>query len=175
MKDVYPCRIYNGRISGILLWVDGKDQKDYFLRTNEGKIFVEKSKPSVRRKIEDKSDLNIHWDQCSVFEFDKFMSTVKSLKSGSYSKITTCKRLLDGWNFLMDFAYTIDAPEHFIRTNRRQKKIYNKLFFGNNLPSMTPKGKEYNPVWTSPEIKYFKTSINKLVQYLRLNAPELKL
>jgi len=31
------------------------------------------------------------------------------------------------------------------------QKIYNKLFWGSNLPAVTPKGRYYEPIWPRRE------------------------
>jgi hypothetical protein len=38
-------------------------------------------------------------------------------------------------------------------TARGAEKIYDKLFFGNNLPAITPAGVSYEPVWSHDEIE----------------------
>ncbi|PEJ59072.1 hypothetical protein CN692_06220 [Bacillus sp. AFS002410] len=53
---------------------------------------------------------------------------------------------LDFWNLITDLAYSVgdnfygDAKEEAIH------KVYDKLFWGNNLPAVTPKGKKFKPV-----------------------------
>ena len=33
------------------------------------------------------------------------------------------------------------------------QRVYDKLFFGNNLPAMTPPGEHYDPTWSDAEIR----------------------
>lgn len=58
-----------------------------------------------------------------------------------------CDDFLAIWNLFTDVASSVLDIE-FDRDIQKTKSIYNKLFWGNNLPSLTPKGKYYNPIWT---------------------------
>jgi hypothetical protein len=39
-----------------------------------------------------------------------------------------------------------------LREDHINNDIYDKVFFGNNLPSMTPPGEHYVPAWSEEEI-----------------------
>jgi hypothetical protein len=59
--------------------------------------------------------------------------------------------LLGLWNIIADIARTIDVPFH---GNKKETiHIYNKLFYGNNLPSIRGNGEIYIPRWNKREIK----------------------
>jgi hypothetical protein len=80
-----------------------------------------------------------------------WLANWKRMKTGSVD----CPEALAAWNLFGDVANSLgergmqflelDSQEHF-------RKIYNKLFWGNNLPAMTPPGCEYIPEWSSDEI-----------------------
>jgi hypothetical protein len=38
-------------------------------------------------------------------------------------------------------------------SSKRAGKIYDKLFFANNLPAVTPRGASYEPIWSEGEIE----------------------
>lgn len=108
-------------------------------------------------------------------DLDAFSQKVLKLKAGSFSKPPTCKVLLDGWNLLEDIARTVGAPKNLrIYTKKGPVfKMYEKLFYGNNLRPVTPKGKEYWPIWTEAELKAFKSALQELTNVLNDRAPEL--
>ena len=60
-------------------------------------------------------------------------------------------------------------------------KVYEKIFHGNNLQSITPEGKSYNPLWTRSEIKEVRGTFleiwNPLLQkgIIKLTAVPLNL
>ena len=59
---------------------------------------------------------------------------------------TTC---LTAWNLFTDCSASVNGD--FDADHKRTKGIYNKLFWGNNLPAVTPPGEEYIPVWADDE------------------------
>lgn len=65
-----------------------------------------------------------------------------------------CKTLLEAWNLFDDFSKTVDG--NFDADQKKTQKIYNKLFWGNNLPAVTPEGEQFEPVWTKRELKIMR-------------------
>ena len=79
-----------------------------------------------------------------------------------------CPVFLNAWNLLGDVSVSVGG--NFDANKRQTKKIYQKLFWGNNLPSITPKGKHYEPTWTLRELKI----IRRVLRYgLRLFRSKL--
>jgi hypothetical protein len=64
---------------------------------------------------------------------------------------------LNIWNMLEDalgFKLTVKAVPNLSEISLgKVRKIYDKLFFGNNLPTMTPPGKSYEPIWAQDEVE----------------------
>ncbi|MHC4251842.1 MAG: hypothetical protein ACYS9X_22205 [Planctomycetota bacterium] len=54
--------------------------------------------------------------------------------------------LLDVWNLGEDFARSLDLPR-----SRRNMDLYDRLFWGCNLPSVTPPGQHYVPDFSDEE------------------------
>jgi hypothetical protein len=48
----------------------------------------------------------------------------------------------------------------------RLSDVYNKLFIGNNLPSMTLPGEQYRPEWTEEELGLLRASIEMAVDLI---------
>lgn len=74
--------------------------------------------------------------------------------------------MLNTWNLLNDicssiygsknrYIFEIEVIKKYKNTKKVKrkylKKIYNKIFSGNNLPFLTPKGKYYVPIWNKSE------------------------
>lgn len=60
--------------------------------------------------------------------------------------------LFDTWNFLYEVANSI--PEHgevFHVRHRELVGLYDRLFWGLNLPAATPKGEHFTPEWSESE------------------------
>jgi hypothetical protein len=73
----------------------------------------------------------------------------------SQRKPIDCKKALGSWNLFVDIANSIgDRGSAFKHLDSQlPKTIYEKLFWGNNLPSMTPKDAHYVPKWSIDEIR----------------------
>ena len=57
-----------------------------------------------------------------------------------------CNSFNSAWNLFADISRSINGS--FDRSQKLTQKIYNKLFWGCNLPSVTPEGEQYHPAWT---------------------------
>lgn len=63
-----------------------------------------------------------------------------------------CSDFLATWNLFTDVASSV-RDVIFDRDLQKNNFIYKKLFWGNNLPAVTPLGKHYEPIWTDGEIE----------------------
>ncbi len=60
-----------------------------------------------------------------------------------------CTQLLNAWNLYGDIARSLDAT--LDDDGEEAQQCYDKLFYGNNLPSITPVGENYRPFFTDSE------------------------
>jgi hypothetical protein len=60
-----------------------------------------------------------------------------------------CDAFLTAWNLFADLAASTGAG--FEPDDERTRQIYDKLFWGNNLPTLTPPGEHYVPRWRAAE------------------------
>jgi hypothetical protein len=61
-----------------------------------------------------------------------------------------CDSFLAAWNLFSNVSAAINGdfdPDH-----ARTTGVYDKLFYGNNLPVITPPGEHYEPEWTDDEV-----------------------
>lgn len=77
--------------------------------------------------------------------------------------------VLDAWNSLSEVMAGLSAPMAF--NGKLQNKVYEKLFWGLNLPSVTPPGESYHPTWTRRErrkmFKILDATSRRLASLLR--------
>ena len=72
-------------------------------------------------------------------------------------KPINCKKGLAAWNLFVDVANSADSrASAFKRLDSKRGEIYNKLFWGNNLPAVTSEGRHYTPEWSPHEVAYLK-------------------
>src|SRR5271169_6096115 len=63
------------------------------------------------------------------------------------------EKALAAWNLFGDVAKSIYETEFsFDQLDSQSPRIYDKLFWGSNLPSMTPSGRHYEPEWSQDEL-----------------------
>lgn len=68
-------------------------------------------------------------------------------------------KVLNTWNMLDDVLSALRIPFEGNKQDALSKQIYDKLFAGNNLPSIKPADEaDYIPIWTGVE----KSRINKI-------------
>jgi len=82
--------------------------------------------------------------------------------------IIKCVYFLDYWNHISDLAYSVG--ENFYGDVREESinKVYDKLFWGNNLPPVTPKGKKYNPTWNHEQRKILVDIVKDGIRIINL-------
>jgi hypothetical protein len=69
-------------------------------------------------------------------------------------KSVDCEASLLAWNLFSDVSASVPELNHnFKALDSQFPLIYNKLFWGNNMPSMTPEGERYLPEWSADEIQ----------------------
>jgi uncharacterized protein YegJ (DUF2314 family) len=66
---------------------------------------------------------------------------------------------LDAWNLFTDLS--LSAGGDFDPDQDQTLGIYDKLFWGNNLPAMTPEGEHYTPVWSSKELEIMADTLGQ--------------
>jgi hypothetical protein len=67
------------------------------------------------------------------------------------SEAIDCSLFLDSWNLFTDIASS-RGDSVFDRDSRAAETVYHKLFWGNNLPAVTPPGEHYGPIWSDEEV-----------------------
>lgn len=77
-------------------------------------------------------------DPETAFDYDKVIENVKN-------DIVICDQILGIINLMGDFGF--DTKKLI------NDKIYQKLFWGCNLPSVTPENKYYEPIWEKERYK----------------------
>lgn len=64
-----------------------------------------------------------------------------------------CTDFLAAWNLFEDVCTAVgDTPLAAKFRQTRPRWVANKLFWGNNLPVVTPLGRRYEPIWTKSEV-----------------------
>jgi hypothetical protein len=154
---IYPyAYIYKGRTT-ILLW-ETSGKPDSFKIDVNGKLIQSSSIEELGKRLPTNMK-DIHWDECAEINFDKFWIAIRNLRSDKASSPKTCEILLNAWNFIEDMGRTFQSETKMESLKTKElNKAYDKIFAGNNLPAVTPKGRSYSPLWTKGEIKALRNA-----------------
>lgn len=65
-----------------------------------------------------------------------------------------CFEILSAWNLFCDIANSVEGPskDSFEKLDSEMSDVYNKVFWGNNLPAVTPPGERFVPTWSADEM-----------------------
>ena len=151
MTDIFLIRcLYNGT-EYFCIWYS--DDKDGLFCDENKRILGFSDKNSAALYLSRKSLSLSQDDDSAVYDFDSLRSWADSDDSA-----VNCYDTLNFWNIFTDIAYS--GGKEFEGDKRTQliHLIYEKLFFGNNLPSVKPKNEpDYVPVWTKKQVRIIKT------------------
>ncbi len=80
-----------------------------------------------------------------------------------------CAPLLEAWN-LFDAVGASLRWSRFDPQSSRTQKLYEKLFWGSNLPAVTPAGEQYRPIWSLREVRQLRIVLFDGLQLFRHNV-----
>ncbi len=86
----------------------------------------------------------------------------------SLSAEVDCDILLTAWNLFGDLASSVKGDFDPDRTQTQH--IYEKLFWGNNLPAITPPGKHYTPRWSDDELLLMRNVLHNGLRLFRTHV-----
>ncbi len=118
--------LWNGELEPPLLVDDDSGLPIFFSGLFDLNNFAEENDLEIERGV-------------TAYDLDDITVTAENL---------VCKEVIDKWNFFSDLALTVG--EEFSGEDKRFNDIYDKLFFGCNLPAMNHP--HYDPEWNDEEI-----------------------
>lgn len=133
------------RVDSYLIWYT--NDFDGVVVDNSEQVIMFKYIPLLR-KYADKCGLHIEEEEPGLHNLD----AVKDWIENPSKTDINCDILLSAWNLFIDIASSVQDVT-FDRDREKTDLIYEKLFWGNNLPAVTPPGKHYKPNWTDDEIE----------------------
>lgn len=154
------------------------DGRDYFLvwrtaesnslwRDQHGHLLVDAHEQRLRESAESQG-IRIEPDAPAQYDFDKTERWCAKADDTSVD----CNAILNHWNFLDDLAAWPPQQQSAYQTaSKNATGVYNKLFFGCNLPAVTPAGEEYLPNWSADELVELR---EVLIAGIELLKTELK-
>ena len=119
------------------------DEKDGVLLLTPSTLALFASRPDVERYAS-AHDIDLDPQASTLYDLDRLTEWLSAP-----TLTPDCSFLLDAWNMLADIAGSLQTA---LAEPAEAQAIYDKLFWGCNLPSVTPPGKHYDPIWSQEEI-----------------------
>lgn len=160
----FPCRVRLNGAEVFVIWYE--DERDGFVRLPDGKLLVAGSWDALGVKAR-KVSVPLEPEARTDYDFDGLRVWCRTLTAQGVE----CRLFLDAWNFFDDLADLHTAPDtQYARLSRTAAGCYDKLFWGNNLPSVTPPGERLDPSWSREELaavgRVFEAGLGCLVAEL---------
>ncbi len=162
---------YLGKLS-TLLWAPS-DTGDCFLRDHDGALYSAGNIEDAK-VLFGKLPKSISWDEAAFVDFDSFWREIDRLDEKTSTDENACAVILAGWNFVEDILRTFAFDGLRDELNEEQvNKAYKKIFCGNNMDALTPRGSSYSPEWDKAELEILKSSLRKVWKEIgaRTNLP----
>jgi hypothetical protein len=166
----FPCRVRLNGSDVFLLWYT--DERDGFLRLPGGRLLLGSSIDGVAASAA-RVGVALASEAPASYDFDRLRAWCQRPSAGGieYSPF------LDAWNLFDDLAGLHAAPEsEYGRLSWAAAGCYDKLFWGSNLPSVTPPGARFEPSWSPEELvavtQVFEAGINCFVAKLAGNSED---
>ena len=164
-REHYACKVRLAGRDHFVVWYD--DDRDGFLRRADGRLVVSPGLDHLATAAAGMSVALAPWAP-TEYDFDRIQAWCR----GSDAMRVDCPALLSAWNFFDDLAMYHDRPgTPYARLSRDASRCYTKLFWGNNLPAVTPPGRRFTPTWRAAELEAIRRVMRR---GLMLLSEELK-
>jgi hypothetical protein len=128
-----------------LIWIG--DEQDS-VAVDAGGFIPTFKDPLPLRRYADLNHYSLESEEPTLIDLDRVAIWMKSP-----TEPVNCEEVLVAWNLFIDVAASVgDSGIAFERLDSQTLAIYHKIFAGNNLPAITPKGCHYVPEWSPDEI-----------------------
>ncbi len=145
-------------IDSYLIWYS--DEKDAVFVDSDGFVPSFKGNDSLLKYAAERG-ISVDIEKPILHNLD----LVNKWLEGKDSELIDCNTFNGAWNLFADVSRSINGG--FDSKQDLTQKIYNKLFWGCNLPSVTPEGEQYNPAWTQRELKIMAQVLGAGMQMFR--------
>jgi hypothetical protein len=163
MNDLFMIKYLYNDIHGYCIWFS--NEKDGLLCDSNNKILCFSNERSVFDYLS-QNNLNLFNNEIS-YTYD-FQELEKWINSGSI--IVNCVEILNFWNIFTDVAYTIGFKFKGDKRNKNISLIYDKLFYGNNLPVFKPENEaDYIPIWSLKQVNIIRSIMENGLNIVRSN------
>lgn len=158
--DYYAVKLKYSNRNYYAIWYS--DNNDGFITTNKNEIVLFDNLADIK-KYSISHTIDVDCDNIACYNFDDLYEWCVS-----DSTIVDCDKILNDWNIISDFLNTLKIT--FVGDNTTDgliQSLYNKLFYGNNLPTINTTNEKYIPSWSKHELKLLKDILKEGVTKVR--------
>jgi hypothetical protein len=140
---------------GYLIWVsdDEDSKKDHFVTNDRGKVLTFSSLDDLKHFENYRGVAVTASSEARTLNLDAI-----AIWLSEGEEMPECDILLEAWNAFSDVSSSFpEGATPFADMNFAHKPIYEKLFWGSNLPAVTPVAERYDPIWTADEMDSLKS------------------
>ncbi len=142
----YACRVVLDARAAFVAWSSA--EPDGFLRDAAGRLLAAQTMAALATAVRLRGAA-LEEDEPSEFDFDRLRAWCAAPDAAAVD----CPGFLNAWNFFDDLAgLHAGADTPYARLSRAAAGCYDRLFWGNNLPAVTPAGERFEPAWTAAEL-----------------------
>ena len=176
MKTLYyPLWYRLDSVNRYLIWINreevDEDLDGVWLGSN-GKIPVFRSMNALLDCAQSE-DISLESGELNLHNLDVIKRWLKVKRSKAQGPTSIdCGDFLAAWNLFADISRSVNGG--FDVDRERTQKIYSKLFYGNNLPAITPVGQHYVPLWRNREKRIIREIMSQGLRMLRANVKYLR-
>jgi hypothetical protein len=157
INEYYPVKFIIKQKEYFCIWFS--DDNDLFL-LNDGRVLYFVSEEDMF-KYSQEIGLQLKQDIVAYdIDFAKSWLDQKNIE-------IDCKYFLEFWNIVNDFAKSISKDFYGNKTSKSIEKLYDKLFYGNNLSAVNKYRKVFQPNFTISEISELKNVVFNGINIVR--------
>jgi hypothetical protein len=150
-----------------LLWCDGGNERDYYVlcKHESPQLLLARSKEEVI-EYADRHGLQVSDQPTHIVDFNVLNGVLAGLRPGKPFSENAARELLDIWNTLDDVSHSLNKCIMPVDLFSKEDvdNLYEKIFYGNNLPSVTPEGKKYSPLFDAKERSILRSLLGHAIK-----------
>lgn len=144
MKTYYPLHFFLGGAHRVLVWYN--NDADGVLIDDRDKIPVFRDFPCCLAATAP-LDIELKLEESEPYDFDQLKVWLEKPDDQ-----LDCADFLNIWNLFDDIMRSYAIAQDYRDEYEEADDVYDKLFWGCNLPSVTPEGEHYAPEWSEVEL-----------------------
>lgn len=142
----YTCRLRLDDAPLFVIWYS--DERDGFVRDEEGRLRIAGTLEGLAALARG-AGIALEDQGPADYDFDRIRAWCDHPGEAGID----CPAFLNAWNFFDDLANLHTEPDSpYSRLSRAAEDSYDTLFWGCNLPAMTPPGERFDPTWTPENV-----------------------